>query len=72
VSKVVPTLSEADVEGILLEHHWRLRSTCVNGAVSRPDGAAPERATYSDAILPRLVCGRVRVSEVDCAVAEVA
>ncbi len=46
-------LSEADVEALLLERLQGLGYTCLNDAVSGPDGSAPERDAYSDTILPR-------------------
>jgi type I restriction enzyme R subunit len=46
------TLSEADVEAILLSHLEGLGYTCLNdSATSNPDGPAPEREAYSDVIL---------------------
>jgi len=47
------TLTEAEVEAVLLDHLERLGYTCLNDAVSGPDGSAPERDAYSDTILPR-------------------
>ncbi|KPQ04596.1 MAG: type I restriction enzyme, R subunit [Rhodobacteraceae bacterium HLUCCA12] len=47
------TLSEAEVEAILLQQLHDLGYTCLNDAVSGPDGSAPERDAYSDTILPR-------------------
>jgi type I restriction enzyme R subunit len=46
-------LSEAEVEAILLQQLQGLGYTCLNDAVSGPDGSAPERDAYSDTILPR-------------------
>lgn len=47
------TLTEAEVEAVLLDHLERLGYACLNDAVSGPDGSAPERDAYSDTILPR-------------------
>ncbi|MFB2533065.1 type I restriction endonuclease subunit R [Paracoccus sp. p3-h83] len=47
------TLTEAEVEAVLLDHLERLGYTCLNDTVSGPDGSAPERDAYSDTILPR-------------------
>jgi type I restriction enzyme, R subunit len=47
----LPTLSEADVEAILLSQLETLGYTCLNDAISCPDGPAPEREAYSDALL---------------------
>lgn len=47
----MPTLSEADVEAILLSHLERLGYACLNDAVSCPEGVAPEREAYSDVLL---------------------
>jgi len=47
------TLTEAEVEAVLLDHLERLGYACLNDTVSGPDGSAPERAAYSDTILPR-------------------
>ncbi|MCC5983612.1 MAG: type I restriction endonuclease subunit R [Rhodobacteraceae bacterium] len=47
------TLSEAEVEAILLQQLQGLGYACLNDAVSGPDGSAPERDAYSDTILPR-------------------
>lgn len=48
----MPTLSEAEVEAILLSQLQALGYACLNDAVSGPDGSAPERDAYSDTILP--------------------
>jgi len=50
------TLSEAEVEAILLSQLQGLGYACLNDAVSGPDGSAPERDAYSDTFLP----GRLR------------
>ena len=50
------TLSEAEVEAVLLDHLAALGYTCINDAVSGPDGRIPEREAYSDTFLP----GRLR------------
>ena len=50
------TLSEAEIEGILLDQLLQLGYSCLNDAVSGPDGPAPEREAYSDTIL----AGRLR------------
>jgi len=47
------TLTEAEVEAVLLDHLERLGYSCLNDAVSGPDGSAPERDAYSDTILAR-------------------
>ncbi|MCC5975572.1 MAG: type I restriction endonuclease subunit R [Rubellimicrobium sp.] len=47
------TLSEAQVEAILLDQLGSLGYACLNDAVSGPDGSAPEREAYSDTILAR-------------------
>ena len=52
----MPTLTEAEVEAVLLDHLGTLGYTCINDAVSGPDGRAPEREAYSDTFLP----GRLR------------
>ena len=49
----MPTLSEAEVEVILLQQLQGLGYACLNDAVSGPDGSAPERDAYSDTILLR-------------------
>jgi len=49
----MPTLSEAEVEAILLQQLQGLSYACLNDAVSGPDGSSPERDAYSDTILPR-------------------
>jgi type I restriction enzyme R subunit len=46
------TLSEADVEAVLLDQLGGLGYTCLNDAISGPDGSAPEREAYSDTFLP--------------------
>ena len=51
-------LSEAEVEGVLLDHLAALGYACLNDAVSGPDSAAPERDAYSDTIL----AGRLRAA----------
>jgi type I restriction enzyme, R subunit len=48
----VPTLSEADVEAVLLDQLSALGYNCINDAVSGPDGRCPEREAYSDTFLP--------------------
>lgn len=45
------TLTEAEVEGVLLEHLAALGYDCTNDAKVGPDSAAPERAAYSDTLL---------------------
>jgi len=47
------TLTEAEVEAVLLDQLGALGYTCLNDAVSGPDGSAPERDAYSDTILVR-------------------
>lgn len=48
----MPTLSEADVEAILLGHLEALGYTClIDPFTSNPDGPAPEREAYADVIL---------------------
>ena len=51
--KALSTLSEAEVEAVLLNQLGTLGYACLNDAVSGPDGAAPEREAYSDTILGR-------------------
>ncbi len=48
----MPTLSEAEVEAVLLDQFGALGYTCLNDAISGPDGHAPEREAYSDTVLP--------------------
>lgn len=38
------TLTEAELEAILLQQLGRLGYACVNDAISGPDGRSPERA----------------------------
>ncbi|MBA4491534.1 type I restriction endonuclease subunit R [Paracoccus sp. S1E-3] len=45
------TLTEAEVEAVLLDQLGELGYALLNDAVSGPDGSAPERAAYSDTIL---------------------
>ena len=52
------TLTEAEVEAVLLDHLGALGYSCLNDAVSGPDGRAPEREAYSDTFLP----GRLRAA----------
>ena len=52
----MPTLSEAEVETVLLDQLAGLGYTCINDAISGPDGRSPERETYSDTFLT----GRLR------------
>ena len=47
------TLSEAEVEAILLDQLASLGYACLNDAVSGPDGSSPEREAYSDTLLSR-------------------
>lgn len=47
------TLTEAQVEAILLHQLQGLGYACLNDAVSGPDGSAPERDAYSDTVLVR-------------------
>lgn len=48
----MPTLTEADVEGVLLQHLKALGYTClIDTVTSNPDGPAPEREAYSDVLL---------------------
>ncbi|MDZ4136683.1 MAG: hypothetical protein U1D06_13995, partial [Paracoccaceae bacterium] len=47
------TLTEAEVEAILLSQLQGLGYACLNDAVSGPDGHAPERDAYSDTFLAR-------------------
>ncbi|MBZ0129547.1 MAG: type I restriction endonuclease subunit R [Rhodobacteraceae bacterium] len=54
----MPTLSEAEVEAVLLDQLRTLGYTCLNDAISGPDGSTPERNAYSDTILS----GRLRVA----------
>ncbi|MDZ4138685.1 MAG: hypothetical protein U1D66_07370, partial [Erythrobacter sp.] len=52
----MPTLSEAEVETVLLDQLAALGYACLNDAISGPDGRAPEREAYSDTFLS----GRLR------------
>jgi type I restriction enzyme R subunit len=54
----MPTLSEAEVEDVLLDQLGALGYACLNDAVSGPDGPAPERDAYSDTVL----AGRLRAA----------
>ena len=45
------TLTEAEVEAVLLDQLGGLGYALLNDAVSGPDGIAPEREAYSDTIL---------------------
>ena len=57
------TLSEAEVESILLSQLAGLGYTCINDSISGPDGRAPERAAYSDTVLlPRLRAAVARLN----------
>ena len=57
------TLSEAEVEAILLRQLAGLGYTCINDSISGPDGRAPERAAYSDTVLlPRLRAAVARLN----------
>jgi type I restriction enzyme R subunit len=47
----VATLSEAEVEAVLLDQLASLGYACLNDAVSGPDGIKPEREAYSDVVL---------------------
>ncbi|WP_050523921.1 type I restriction endonuclease subunit R [Pseudorhodobacter wandonensis] len=47
----MPTLTEAEVEIVLLDHLGELGYICINDAISGPDGRAPEREAYSDTFL---------------------
>lgn len=47
------TLTEADVEAILLDQMQGLGYTCLSDKISGPDGSCPEREAYSDTILAR-------------------
>ncbi len=47
----MPTLTEAEVESILFDQLGALGYTCLDDAVSGPDGSAPERHAYSDTVL---------------------
>lgn len=51
-------LTEAEVETVLLDHLGALCYTCLNDAISGPDGSTPERDAYSDTIL----AGRLRAA----------
>jgi type I restriction enzyme R subunit len=54
----VSTLSEAQVEAILLDQLAVRGYACLNDAVSGPDGSNPEREAYSDTAL----AGRLRAA----------
>ena len=57
------TLSEAEVEAILLQQLSGLGYTCLNDSLSGPDGRAPERSAYSDTVLlPRLRAAVARLN----------
>ena len=57
------TLSEAEVEAILLRQLAGLGYTWINDSISGPDGRAPERAAYSDTLLlPRLRAAVARLN----------
>src|SRR5690606_9785900 len=45
------TLTESQVEAVLLDQLAALGYACLNDAVSGPDGRSPEREAYSDTIL---------------------
>ena len=47
----MPTLTEAEVEAILLDQLAGLGFACLNDVVSGPDGGSPERDAYSDTFL---------------------
>ena len=51
-------LTEAEVEGVLLDQLAGLGYACLSDTVSGPDGAVPEREAYSDTIL----AGRLRAA----------
>ncbi len=55
-SNDMSTLSEAEVETVLLDQLEALGYDCLNDAVSGPDGSNPERDAYSDTFLS----GRLR------------
>ncbi len=52
-------LTEAEVEAVLLDQLGALGYTCVNDAVSGPDGPSPEREAYSDTILSARLRGAI-------------
>ena len=54
------TLTEAQVEAILTDHLGALGYTCIDDAVSGPDGSAPERAAYSDTVLSERLRNAIR------------
>ena len=57
------TLSEAEVEAILLGQLGGLGYTCLNDSISGPDGRSPERSAYSDTVLlPRLRAAIARLN----------
>ena len=57
------TLSEAEVEAILLGQLGGLGYTCLNDSISGPDGRSPERSAYSDTVLlPRLRAAVARLN----------
>lgn len=47
------SLTEADVEALLLDHLGRLGYVCLNEAICGPDGRNPERDAYADTVLPK-------------------
>ena len=52
------TLTEVEVETVLLEQLTALSYTCIDDAISSPDGPALAREAYSDMFLP----GRLRAA----------
>jgi type I restriction enzyme R subunit len=59
----MPTLSESEVEAVLIDQLTALGYTCINDAVSGPDGSGPERDAYSDTFLPeRLLAAVARLN----------
>ena len=57
------TLSEADVEAVLLDHLRALGYDCVNDTQTGPEGPAPERAAYSDTVLAQ--CRRAAIARLN-------
>ncbi|WP_149141985.1 type I restriction endonuclease [Gemmobacter caeruleus] len=61
-------LTEAEVEGVLLDQLAGLGYACLSDTVSGPDGAVPEREAYSDTILARRL--RAAVARLNPAIPE--
>lgn len=55
----MPTLSEAEVEAVLLGQLQALGYACLNDSVSGADGAAPERKACADTFLSGRLCAAI-------------